>query len=115
MPVDRSYVADNDRERRRLEALVAGLDDAGLSRPMPAGWTVAGVLLHLRERDQSASSETTRNGTLQSVCVSSVSSVLAAASMSSLRTFSPAKSKWTASRALAPWPSRNMSMPLTCR
>jgi len=52
MAVDRSYVAENDRERRRLEALVAKLDDAGLSRPMPAGWTVAGVLAHLAFWDQ---------------------------------------------------------------
>lgn len=52
MPVDRSYVAENDRERRRLEALVARLDDATLSRPMPAGWTIAGVLAHLAFWDQ---------------------------------------------------------------
>src|SRR4030095_14402928 len=37
---DRSYVAENDRERRRLEALVGKLDDAALGRAMPAGWTV---------------------------------------------------------------------------
>jgi hypothetical protein len=52
MAADRSYVADNDRERRRLEALVGRLDDAGLSRAMPAGWTVAGVLAHLAFWDQ---------------------------------------------------------------
>jgi len=49
---DRSYVAENDRERRRLEALVGKLDDAALSRPMPAGWTVAAVLAHLAFWDQ---------------------------------------------------------------
>jgi DinB family protein len=49
---DRSYVAENDRERRRLEALVGKLDDAALSRAMPAGWTVAGVLAHLAFWDQ---------------------------------------------------------------
>ena len=47
MAADRSYIAENDRERRRLEALVGKLDDAALSRPMPDGWTVAGVLAHL--------------------------------------------------------------------
>jgi hypothetical protein len=54
MPIDRSYTAENDRERRRLEALVDKLDDAGLSRAMPAGWTVAGVLAHLAFWDQRA-------------------------------------------------------------
>src|SRR5437764_14620463 len=48
----RSYIAENDRERRRLEALVGKLDDAALSRPMPDGWTVAGVLAHLAFWDQ---------------------------------------------------------------
>jgi hypothetical protein len=52
MAADRSYVAENDRERRRLEALAARLDDAALSRPLPAGWTVAGVLAHLAFWDQ---------------------------------------------------------------
>jgi hypothetical protein len=52
MAADRSYIADNDRERRRLEALVGKLDDAALSRPMPDGWTVASVLAHLAFWDQ---------------------------------------------------------------
>jgi Mycothiol maleylpyruvate isomerase N-terminal domain len=52
MAADRSYIAENDRERRRLEGLVGRLDDAGLSRAMPAGWTVAGVLAHLAFWDQ---------------------------------------------------------------
>lgn len=52
MTADRSYIAENDRERRRLEALVDKLDDAALSRAMPAGWTVAGVLAHLAFWDQ---------------------------------------------------------------
>jgi hypothetical protein len=52
MTADRSYIAENDRERRRLEALVDTLDDAALSRAMPAGWTVAGVLAHLAFWDQ---------------------------------------------------------------
>ena len=46
MTVDRSYVTRNDRERARLEALLARASDADLARPMPAGWTVAGVLAH---------------------------------------------------------------------
>jgi len=52
MGADRSYIAENDRERHRLEALVDKLDDAALSRPMPAGWTIAGVLAHLAFWDQ---------------------------------------------------------------
>jgi hypothetical protein len=52
MAADRSYIAENDRERGRLEALVKRLDDAGLSRPMPAGWTVAAVLAHLAFWDE---------------------------------------------------------------
>jgi len=45
--MDRSFVAENNRERERLKALVARLTDEQLSRPMPAGWTVAGVLAHM--------------------------------------------------------------------
>ena len=52
MTSDRSYITENDRERRRLEALVEKLDDRALSRPMPAGWTVAAVLAHLAFWDQ---------------------------------------------------------------
>lgn len=52
MAADRPYIAENDRERRRLEALVDTLDDPALGRAMPAGWTVAGVLAHLAFWDQ---------------------------------------------------------------
>ena len=52
MAADRSYVSVNDRERHRLEALVDKLDDKALSHPMPAGWTIAGVLAHLAFWDQ---------------------------------------------------------------
>jgi len=54
MSVDRSYVARNNAERARLEALVARLTDADLKRPLAAGWTVAGVLAHLAFWDQRA-------------------------------------------------------------
>lgn len=50
----RAHDADNARERQRLAALVAGLSDADLARPMPAGWTVASVLAHLAFWDQRA-------------------------------------------------------------
>src|SRR5262245_1817388 len=52
MPVDRSYVAENDAERARLRALVRRLGDQDLARPMDAGWTVAGVLAHMAFWDQ---------------------------------------------------------------
>jgi len=47
MSVDRTYVAENDAERERLRSLVTRLSDEELSRPMPAGWTVAAVLAHI--------------------------------------------------------------------
>jgi len=47
MAVDRSYVAENRAQLERLRALVGRLSDQELSRPMDAGWTVAGVLAHL--------------------------------------------------------------------
>jgi len=52
MPVDRSYVAENDAERERLRALVRRFSDQDLARPMEAGWTVAGVLAHVAFWDQ---------------------------------------------------------------
>ena len=52
MAMDRSYVAKNEAERRRLETLVGKLDDAALARQMDAGWTVASVLGHLAFWDQ---------------------------------------------------------------
>ena len=45
--VDRLYIAENDAERERLQVFVQQLSDEELSRPMSAGWTVAGVLAHL--------------------------------------------------------------------
>jgi DinB superfamily len=52
MDLTSTYINENDRERRRLEALVGKLDDAALGRAMPGGWTVAGVLAHLAFWDQ---------------------------------------------------------------
>ena len=52
MAVDRSYVALNDAERKRLEHLVARCSDADLERAMPAGWTVAATLAHLAFWDE---------------------------------------------------------------
>ena len=52
MPVDRTYVAENDVERERLRALVRRLGDQDLARPMEAGWTVAAVLAHAAFWDQ---------------------------------------------------------------
>jgi hypothetical protein len=52
MAIDRSYVALNDAERKRLEGLVARCSDADLERAMPAGWTVAATLAHLAFWDE---------------------------------------------------------------
>jgi hypothetical protein len=52
MAIDRGYVQRNDTERARLKALVGKWSDADLARPMPGGWTVAGVLGHLAFWDQ---------------------------------------------------------------
>lgn len=49
---DRGYVASNNAHRDRLKALVARCSDSDLARPMPAGWTVSGVLCHLAFWDQ---------------------------------------------------------------
>src|SRR5262245_18577343 len=49
---DRSHVAQNEAENKRLRALVARLTDQELARPMSAGWTVASVLGHVAFWDQ---------------------------------------------------------------
>lgn len=51
---DRSYVARNEAERKRLTSLVARLSDRDLARPLPAGWTIASVLGHVAFWDQRA-------------------------------------------------------------
>ncbi|MGH7311335.1 MAG: maleylpyruvate isomerase N-terminal domain-containing protein [Candidatus Rokuibacteriota bacterium] len=50
--MNRSFVDQNDAERRRLRSLVARLTDQELACPLPAGWTVASVLGHLAFWDQ---------------------------------------------------------------
>jgi len=45
--VDRRHEAETDAERKRLRALVTRSTDDDLRRPMPGGWTVAGVLAHM--------------------------------------------------------------------
>ena len=47
MSEDRSHDAETDAERERLRSLISRLSDKDLSRAMPAGWTVAGVLAHV--------------------------------------------------------------------
>lgn len=45
--MNRSYIAENDAARERLQALITRLSDEQLSRPMSAGWTIAGMLAHM--------------------------------------------------------------------
>jgi Mycothiol maleylpyruvate isomerase N-terminal domain len=52
MGADRSYVAENEAQLTRLRTLVDTSSDEGLAEPMPAGWTVAGVLAHAAFWDQ---------------------------------------------------------------
>ena len=52
LAVDRSYIAENAAELRRLRALVERLSDADLARPTPGGWTVAASLAHVAFWDQ---------------------------------------------------------------
>jgi hypothetical protein len=50
--MDRDFVADNRRERERLRALVSGLTDEAMMRPIEGGWTVAVALAHLAFWDE---------------------------------------------------------------
>jgi Mycothiol maleylpyruvate isomerase N-terminal domain len=52
MSVDRSYIAANAAELRRLRTLVERVSDADLTRPTSAGWTVASSLAHVAFWDQ---------------------------------------------------------------
>lgn len=47
MTMDRSYIAENEAQLRRLRDLLDRLSDEQLARPMEAGWTVAAVLAHM--------------------------------------------------------------------
>jgi sulfite reductase beta subunit-like hemoprotein len=47
MSDDRSYIAENDRERERMRALVERLGEDELRAPVNEYWTVAGVLGHI--------------------------------------------------------------------
>lgn len=47
MTTDRSYIAENEAELRRLRDLLDSLSDDQLARPMEAGWTMAAVLAHM--------------------------------------------------------------------
>ena len=52
MAADRSYVAENEASLARMRSLVDSMSDDELAEPMPADWTVAGVLAHLAFWDQ---------------------------------------------------------------
>jgi hypothetical protein len=51
---DRSFVAENAKERERLRRLVERISDHELSQPMWEGWTIAAALAHLAFWDQRA-------------------------------------------------------------
>lgn len=54
MASEQAHVADNETSRERLRALVERLSDEELSRPMPGGWTIAGLLAHIAYWDARA-------------------------------------------------------------
>jgi hypothetical protein len=45
--MDRSYVAENNAERARLQAIVARLIDADMARAISGDWTIGVGLMHL--------------------------------------------------------------------
>jgi hypothetical protein len=45
--MERSYVAENEAERARLQAIVARLTDADMARAMSEDWTIGVGLMHL--------------------------------------------------------------------
>lgn len=53
MPVDPAITADNDAQRKRLEALTVRTD--GLNKDLGGGWTVGVALAHLAFWDRRAS------------------------------------------------------------
>ena len=66
--MDRSYVAENDAERARLQAVVARLTDDDMARAISEGWTVGVGLIHLAFWDRLSLSkfeEWERTGTVQ--------------------------------------------------
>jgi hypothetical protein len=52
--MNRPFVAENAKERKRLQALVAGLTDEELTYTMGTDWTVAVALAHLSSWDHRA-------------------------------------------------------------
>jgi hypothetical protein len=54
MTNDHAYSSENSAALEQLKTYLAGLSEAELSQPMPAGWTPAAVLGHLAFWDQRA-------------------------------------------------------------
>jgi uncharacterized damage-inducible protein DinB len=54
MGMDREYIARNDRERERLQRLVARLSEDDMARQLAGGWTVGDALAHLAFYDRRA-------------------------------------------------------------
>jgi DinB superfamily len=50
--MDRPFVVENDRERKRLQLLVERITDEELSLPMWGRWTIAAAFAHLAFWDQ---------------------------------------------------------------
>jgi hypothetical protein len=52
--MNRSFIIENDRERKRLQLLVERLTDEEMGLRMGEGWTIAAALAHLAFWDQRA-------------------------------------------------------------
>lgn len=52
--MDRPFVLENDRERKRLQLMVGRISDGELSVQMWEGWTIAAAFAHLAFWDQRA-------------------------------------------------------------
>ncbi|MDO9334558.1 MAG: maleylpyruvate isomerase N-terminal domain-containing protein [Dehalococcoidales bacterium] len=52
--MNRPFVAENTRERKRLRTLVSKMTDVELNLPLTEGWTIASALAHLAFWDQRA-------------------------------------------------------------
>jgi hypothetical protein len=52
--MDRSFIGENKRERKRMQMLVARISDEELNLKMWEGWTIAAAFAHLAFWDQRA-------------------------------------------------------------
>lgn len=92
--MDRSYVAENETERTRLQAIVARLTDADMARMMNAQWTVGVGLMHLAFWDRLSLAkfeEWERLGTVQNLPATGIADAINQAMLPWWQTVAPAQ------------------------